>query len=594
MKTTSATTLSTSLVALAAFFVTSYPFAAQAGPITVDGSYNDWNLSEDFFAPMYRAGNAAKDQLSNAYLRYDSNAETLFVLVLEAEGAAVPVADSPDNAWLKIYSLGQQTLVSGNSGNDGMAPDFSWVKDEEGTVIGWEGSLRLDPGVYGSGLEIHVNHGGETSSTGKKTTEGGEELNTDELSPNDPEDPTGDTGPTDPEFIPDPKVDIEVSTQGFDADDPTGPYIEVRDPVYALYTVTNTGNVPLANVEVTGAEGLTPDCDGNGSNVIAELSVGASWNCSALGTAVIDQQANLGQAESVYPGFPLVADEDPSHYFGAEPGLDLQVCTGGEALAACSEGSADDHDSLPGFIVLEDEPVVYTYTATNTGNVPLDNVAVTDDSGLPIDCGAFDGTLGVGESVTCTAEELTVQGPHESAGQADADYTVVNELGNEEQRPLQDWDGSSYYALSQEQPSLELTVTDFAVSGSGNQFNNGTFVVENASGDPDVTAVAITKAAITVEYRSSSKGKTSWVDAGISKTCTTDPSVPFVFEGDGEWSETPGQQEVSFKCTANPDTIPTDYSAARATVCVQIANRYVKEKGKVTDEQKWFCSSSDK
>ncbi|MCI5129863.1 MAG: hypothetical protein D3907_15580, partial [Candidatus Electrothrix sp. AUS3] len=344
----------------------------------------------------------------------------------------------------------------------------------------------------------------------EKNTE--QELNTGDLSPNDPEDLPIDKGPAVPEFIPDPKLDIEVSTQGFDADDPTGPYIEVNDPVYALYTVENTGNVPLTDILVTGAEGLTPDCDGNGNNVIAELSVGASWNCSALGTAVIDQQENLGQAESVYPDFPLVADEDPSHYFGAEPGLDLQVCTGEEALAVCLEGSGGDHDSLPGAILLEDEPVVYTYTATNTVNVPINNVSVTDDSGFPVDCGNFDGTLGVDESVTCTAEELTVQGPHESAGQADADYPVVNEQGNEEQRPLQDWDGTAYYALSQEQPSLELTVTDFAVSGSGNQFNNGTFVVENASGHPDVTAVAITQAAITFAYRSSGKGKASWVD----------------------------------------------------------------------------------
>ncbi|MCI5147376.1 MAG: hypothetical protein D3923_18060, partial [Candidatus Electrothrix sp. AR3] len=216
-------------------------------------------------------------------------------------------------------------------------------------------------------------------------------------------------------------------------------------------------------------------------------------------------------------------------------------------------------------------------------------------SGIPVDCGNFAGTLLVDESVTCTAEEMTVQGPHEGAGQADANYTVVNTLGNEEQRSLQDKDPSAYYALSQEQPSLVLTVTDFAATGDGNQFNNGSFIVENASGDPDVTAVAITKANIIVEYRTNlGKGKkTGWIDAGISKSCTTDPTVPFVFEGAGEQSGTPGQQEVTFKCTADSDTIPADYSAIRATVCVQIANRYEKVKGKATDLQKIFCSSSD-
>ena len=585
MKTTSRV-FRKSFISAVAFLFTA-PFAAQA--VTVDGQYNDWDLSDDFFGPMYRAGNSAKDLLSNAYLRYDSNAETVFVLVLEDEGALVPLSASPDNAWVKVYSLGHQTLVSGTSGNEGMAPDFSWV-EEDGVVIGWEGSFKLAPGNYGDGFEIHVNHGEETSSTGKKTTAGGEELNTEDLLPlNEPLPPIAIVPPL-PEFVPDPKVDIETSTQGLDADDPTGRYIEVGYPVFKLYTVKNTGNVPLKDIKVTGKLGLLPNCDGD--NVIDNLSPGETMNCSARSEAIIDLQENLGRAESAFEGFPLVEDEDKSHYFGAEPGLDLQVCTGSEVLEECAEGFAGDHDALPGAILLEDEQVVYTYIATNTGNVPLTNVVVTDDSGLQVDC---DGdSIPVGNFITCTAEGITVQGPHENVGQVDAEYIVANDFGDDERRPLQDRDPGAYYALSQEQPSLELMVTEFEVTGSGNQFNNGTFIVENASGDPDVTAVAITKADVIVEYRASTgKGKkTGWIDAGISKNCTTDPAVPFVFEGDGEQSATPGQQEVAFKCTADPDTIPADYSAVRATVCVQIANRYNKVKGKVTTQQKTFCSSS--
>ena len=592
MKTASRKIRTSFISAAAVLFAA--PLAAQA--VTVDGQYDDWDLENDFSMPMYRAGNPDKDLLSNAYLRYDSNTSTVFVLVLEDEGALVPLSDTPDNAWAKVYSLGQQTLVSGNSGNDGMAPDFEWVMKDD-RAVGWEGAFKLVPGSYGNGFEIHVNHGGETSSTGKQVTAGEEKLNTVELTSDNSAgyalteaDP-----PVSFDLTPDPKLDIETYTQGFDADTPTGPYIEIGDPVYRLSTVKNTGNVPLSNIVVTDGQGLVLDCDGD--NIIDSLQPDEVINCTARTTASVGQQVTLGAARTDYEG-TSVQDEDASYYFGAEPGLDLQVCTGSEAMTSCSEGSADDHDVLrlpdqPGFIVLEDEPVVYTYTATNTGNIQMDNVVVTDDSGLPVDCGDFDGTLAVGESVTCTVGEMTVQGPHESAGQADADYTVVNEQGNEEQRSLQDWDGTAYYALSQEQPSLVLTVTDFAVTGGNNEFNNGTFIVENASGDLDVTAVAITKADVTVEYRSSGKGKTSWVDAGISKNCTTDPAVPFVFEGEGEKSGTPGQQEVAFNCTADADTIPADYSAVRATVCVQIANRYVKEKGKVTDEQKWFCSSSD-
>ncbi len=108
-------------ISAAAFLFVAAPLAIQAAPITVDGQYGDWVLEEDIFAPMYRAGNSAKDQLSTAYLRYDSNTSTVFVLVLETPDALVPVTASPDNAWAKVYYIGQKTLVSGTSGNDGMA-----------------------------------------------------------------------------------------------------------------------------------------------------------------------------------------------------------------------------------------------------------------------------------------------------------------------------------------------------------------------------------------------------------------------------------------------------------------------------------------
>jgi hypothetical protein len=162
------------------------PFAAQA--VTVDGQYNDWDLENDFSMPMYRAGDpdpsfSGYEVLSNAYLRYDSNAETVYVLVLDAEERA-DITLSPSDAWVKIYDLGNSTLVSGNSGNDGEPSDFAWVTDDQGGVIGWEGSFLLS-GSY-EGLEIHVNHGSDTSSTGKRNAKGVDQtktIDTSELTP---------------------------------------------------------------------------------------------------------------------------------------------------------------------------------------------------------------------------------------------------------------------------------------------------------------------------------------------------------------------------------------------------------------------------
>lgn len=182
----STTAVFTGLVAMAAFFVTSYPFAAQA--VTVDGQYNDWNLENDFSLPMYNAGDPNPNfsgyaVLSNAYLRYNSDTKTVYVLVLDTEERA-HISVSPGDAWVKVYDLGNSTLVNGNSGNDGNAPDFAWVKDDEGGVIGWEGSFQL-VGSY-EGLEIHVNHDGSTSSTGKSNAKGVDQtktIDTSELTP---------------------------------------------------------------------------------------------------------------------------------------------------------------------------------------------------------------------------------------------------------------------------------------------------------------------------------------------------------------------------------------------------------------------------
>jgi len=62
---------------LLALMVASFSVAAAANPptptpgsVTVDGDYSEWDLSEDFFAPMYEAADPDKTHLANLYLRY--------------------------------------------------------------------------------------------------------------------------------------------------------------------------------------------------------------------------------------------------------------------------------------------------------------------------------------------------------------------------------------------------------------------------------------------------------------------------------------------------------------------------------------------
>ena len=81
-----------------------------------------------------------------------------------------------------------------------------------------------------------------------------------------------------------------------------------------------------------------------------------------------------------------VSDTDPSHYFGAAPAIDIEKATNGE-----------DADSPTGPYIIVGDLVTWTYNVTNTGNVPLVNVNVTDDMEGYIGTIAY---LGVGESNT--------------------------------------------------------------------------------------------------------------------------------------------------------------------------------------------------
>jgi uncharacterized repeat protein (TIGR01451 family) len=221
-----------------------------------------------------------------------------------------------------------------------------------------------------------------------------------------------------------PAVDIEKATDGQDADSPTGPMVAVGDPVRWTYVVTNTGNVPLTDVTVTDdlVAAADIDCDGSGSNVIpGPVAAGASFTCVANGTAISGQYANLGSVVGTAPattdvkGAPVpgvqVDDDDPSHYFGAEPAVDIVKSTNGLHVT-----------EAPGPALTVGSSVEWTYVVTNTGNTPLTDVTVTDDklASSAIDCGdgtnVVAGPLAPEESFTCTAHGVAVDGSYENTG----------------------------------------------------------------------------------------------------------------------------------------------------------------------------------
>jgi uncharacterized repeat protein (TIGR01451 family) len=130
-------------------FATAPPQAA-LGTAVVDGNSGEWNLTTDFFANMYRAGNSDKEIESKLYLRYNCATSTMYVLVLAQPG--VSVLTQADDAYVKFGNSDKE--LDGNSGNNGTPPDFAWITSS-GTTIGWEGSFIVTPGSY-SDLNVHV------------------------------------------------------------------------------------------------------------------------------------------------------------------------------------------------------------------------------------------------------------------------------------------------------------------------------------------------------------------------------------------------------------------------------------------------------
>lgn len=224
---------------------------------------------------------------------------------------------------------------------------------------------------------------------------------------------------------------LEKSTNGVDADTPAaGPQILAGDPVVWEYMVTNTGNLPLVNVAVVDDQGVVVTCSPD------VLDLGASTICTAPpGVAQPGPYANIGTVSGIPvlpdPVFPeleipagsAVTDTDPSHYLGLYPDFEI----------------VKSSPQYPGPL---DEPgtVFYSYMVTNTGNMELTSLALSDTNtaSAPV---CISTTLPVGGFTTCTAtheftEEELDNGGNEACGLYNLVTATVAEINGTRQDEL--------------------------------------------------------------------------------------------------------------------------------------------------------------
>jgi hypothetical protein len=124
-----------------------------------------------------------------------------------------------------------------------------------------------------------------------------------------------------------PGIALQKATNGFDADTPaTAPEVYAGTTVNFTYTVSNTGGVPLSDVEVVDDAGTPADAtddffatyDGGDANGDDVLDLTEVWAYSASRMAVEGVYRNTAAVTATTPAGAIatVSDSDPSGYTG--------------------------------------------------------------------------------------------------------------------------------------------------------------------------------------------------------------------------------------------------------------------------------------
>jgi hypothetical protein len=209
-----------------------------------------------------------------------------------------------------------------------------------------------------------------------------------------------DEDPANAHVVPAPSISIVKSINGDDANEAPGVKVEAGSTMKITYLVTNTGNIGLRDVVVTDdkvpADSITCPKD--------NLYIGEAMTCTAslAAPAVGVQHTNTGTVvaqptnDDFIPVGEKVTDNDPANaHVVPAPSISIVKSING-----------DDANEAPGVTVKKGDQMTVTFEVSNTGNVALSSVAVTDDTikASAIDCPKAE--LKVGETMVCTAKLL--------------------------------------------------------------------------------------------------------------------------------------------------------------------------------------------
>jgi len=284
-----------------------------------------------------------------------------------------------------------------------------------------------------------------------------------------------------------PSIDVEKYVSGdggttwVDADSATGPSILTGNNPQFKFVVTNTGNVALSNVSLGdnkfNLNGLTGDLNtGNSQYDIGTLAANASKEVIFTGaTWQAGQHTNTATTTGTFTDggnrTTTKTDTDAANYFGFNPSINIDKVTSNSSVQG------------DGLLIQQGSAIEWIYNVTNTGNVGLSNVSVTDNKGVTpvgVDAnndGFIDGDinkdkiLDTTETWTYKATGTAILGSYQNTGTATG--SVTDGFGNT--KTVNDSDDSSYTGVKPAGARTPGFWKNWAAVWDGNASNDSTF-----------------------------------------------------------------------------------------------------------------------
>ena len=171
------------------------------------------------------------------------------------------------------------------------------------------------------------------------------------------------------------------------------------DTIHYAYLVTNIGNVNLTSVAVDDLGIGSVTCP---APPPPGLAPGSSVTCIADAPHTVTQD-DLDAGEVTDTATAAGVGEAGGTSPRSVPAtVTIPTVDGAPQVSIVKSGAVSPPVDQGG--VLVDDTIAYSYVVTNTGNVSLTSVTVSDPTGGPVTCPTPSPSLAPGDSVTCTAD----------------------------------------------------------------------------------------------------------------------------------------------------------------------------------------------